>query len=445
MSWKDEEIDNLFKSNSEKLTFEYKDAYWKEMEAMLPKKKNRDFLWFFTASSFAGLLLMGMFYSPAGSVKSTQLAENNTTNSRTSPVVASQGLGEMDSHSSLHSNRAQDVQQSVDLKEKQSLVVSNQSASALNNNNANSAVSSKNALVQTSQSPKRMNNESVNSINSVQKNASIGNENIAKNLNQINKNQLNKQVAMLQIPAKSTVNLKANNSFVNVDNLPLRDVAQFSIERNLDIIPIQPVEKAIPLQTRFYVEAIGGITQSLVTPSDKIGSSYGLGLGVQLTKKRWNFTFGVNGLVGNYNDIQLTRIAKYYSFGSTEVQHNLDYHNLYSIEGNFSAGFMLGRHELSLGIRPSFVASSKVDYERNSEGTMMEKKAFIGYMEGVNRFGLKPTFGYTYHFKKGWQLGLRGGVQLFDSFESEYIQKENAKFPIDGQLFLRKTFNFKRK
>ena len=35
MNWKDEEIDKLFQDNAGSGSFEYKEEYWKEMEAML--------------------------------------------------------------------------------------------------------------------------------------------------------------------------------------------------------------------------------------------------------------------------------------------------------------------------------------------------------------------------------------------------------------------------
>ena len=49
MSWTDKEMDKLFQKEAGKQSFEYKDAYWKEMEAMLPVAKKGDFLWFLTS------------------------------------------------------------------------------------------------------------------------------------------------------------------------------------------------------------------------------------------------------------------------------------------------------------------------------------------------------------------------------------------------------------
>ena len=56
MSWTDEEIDKLANESAANSSIEYKNEYWTEFEAMLPVTGKKDFLWFFTAFLFVGLL-----------------------------------------------------------------------------------------------------------------------------------------------------------------------------------------------------------------------------------------------------------------------------------------------------------------------------------------------------------------------------------------------------
>lgn len=391
MNWNEKDIDQLFKNSSEKLSFEYKDAYWKEMEALLPPKKKDGFFWLFTASSFAVLLLIGIFYSPV-KVEHSSIANTSKEQKPKEKYVASfsQEKKERKKHSDLHSNNTQ------------------------------------NATPQ-----KRETNTLSN--NSLEKSS--------KNTPDLNVSKLS--VTPSQNTEKRLKNSPTNQKkVISVNRLPLRE---WKTKQEKNIIPIHPATKTPPIQTRLYIEGALGISQSLITPNKKIGGLYGLGFGVQIRKSRWNFTIGVNGTIGSHNDIRLTRTAKQYSFGSTEVRYDFYYRQLFSVEGNFSVGALFGKHELSLGISPSFMVSNKIELKRGLKGGVVEESSFLGYMEGINRWNLKPTFGYAYHFNRGWQVGVRGRIQLFNTFQPTFIQQENTHFPVDGQIFLRKTFNLKRK
>ncbi len=74
-----------------------------------------------------------------------------------------------------------------------------------------------------------------------------------------------------------------------------------------------------------------------------------------------------------------------------------------------------------------------------------EKRTSVyGFMEGVNRFGVKPMIGYAYYFKGNWTLGANLGVELLPAINEEFINGTNNRAPLDGQLYIRKNFNIRK-
>ena len=159
----------------------------------------------------------------------------------------------------------------------------------------------------------------------------------------------------------------------------------------------------------FYVEANGGVSQSVVTPSNHTVSLYGLGLGVQMRNNNFVMTAGINGVMTNHADIKLNREAKLYGFGSEVVRCELDYDRLYHIEIALNFGYAIGNHTVMLGVRPSYLVGSRVNYVRHEGVSAVSNETYHGYMEGLQRWGVKPTFGYAYQFNS-WQVGANIGA-----------------------------------
>ena len=85
MSWTDEEIDQLYKNSAERVSFEYKNEYWKEMEAMLPEQKGKDFLWFLTSFLFLGIVASGVLLN---STELNEVNESLANEKEATPLIA---------------------------------------------------------------------------------------------------------------------------------------------------------------------------------------------------------------------------------------------------------------------------------------------------------------------------------------------------------------------
>ena len=197
----------------------------------------------------------------------------------------------------------------------------------------------------------------------------------------------------------------------------------------------------VPVTTNLYVELNGGISQALTSPSESIASSLGLGIGTSFQKGRFIFTTGVNAIMSNYSDMLLSREAKVYGFGSELYRYNLEYKQTYSLEGVFTVGYKLGRHTISIGCRPSYMMNSRVII--NQQGPQgIERNDVYGFMDGLNRFGIKPMLGYSVNLSHGMILGINVGAQVVQTVNEEFVNGQNSQLPIDGQIYLRKSIRF---
>ncbi len=430
MSWSDKEIDNLFKENADIKSFEYKDEYWKEMEAMLPSKKGKDFLWMFTSIAFIGLLLM------------SEVIGENGINSKSQ--VNDSLIAESYSQQSLNENKSEVIDDEV---------VSEQMEEMSANNESNDSSNLDNSSVEKPE--KAISNAINGSATSIDLDEKTANTTSAVSIITSNKRENNISVNsdLISVVDDSGGGTIKNNQSTNNHNFNIQEVLSLkpliNIEGSVSLREIQSSEAPIaspikPIQAKVYIAALGSLSQSMITPSDKASSSFGLGAGVQFRKGGFLFNLGLNGTIGIHNDILLSRESKVYGFGSTFYKYELKYNNIYSLEGDLAVGFQLRKSIFSVGVRPSYVVGTKVGMRTEENGTSFNQESYYGYLDGINRFGIKPMIGYTYKFGSSLSLGLNLGMQLMSLVKDDFVNGVSNKFPIDGQLILKKTLNFNK-
>lgn len=409
MSWTDEEIDKFAQEAAGGSSFEYKDEYWKEMEAILPPvSRKKDFLWFFTALLFVGLITVSAFYNPVIELNVSTI--NSQANTK-----------------ELY-NQTEQSEESAD--DNNGLIINSSEGLEVEEVNAISP-QQHNMRVASSENPK------VNTTSSL---ASTRNELMA---------------STPALPVKSGVYGSDEKQETDGSTIPEQDILGevnqlplLGLPANDWIPKLEPkqffVEQHLPMKATLYVGAFGGLSQSLITPSDKLSSSFGVGVGTQIQKGKWLLTAGVNGIWSNHQDLILNRRAKVYSFGSNEYSYDFDYKEIYSLEAEISLGYKFGRHTLNVGARPSYVVGTKVGISSSVNEKTEERGTYYGNMDGINRFGVKPFLGYAFDLSPSLKLGMNVGVQLMPMVQDGYLVGGNNNLPIDGQLYIRKSLRFKR-
>ncbi len=439
----DGEVDALYRASAQDLAFEYKPSYWNEMVALLNRRRRPDLLWFGLSGIFATLIL-GMMFFPQHPLTVPNMTATVDVNGQNIPL-ATYINGQLTSETE---HTTPETTTNILL--------------AANSNGTNHQSSASNGTVLTVDT----NNGAVIEVGASQTNgtpAQTGNapengattSHVGNNVSTRIPRKGLPEFGMVQNPIRMTSNERqAEENDVTLPNelAPKEIEALATNETTGSILPIPLPKAQNSARVQPYIQGIVGLSQSMITPSDDHSYSYGLGMGIQTHQRNFTFTTGINVLLENYNDLHLSRSAKVYGFGSDLYQFDLHYKQLYTAEFDFQIGYNWRRHQFNLGVRPSYTFGSRVDVAESSltsqNGQMVEnsmtRTEVYGFMEGIQQWGVRPTIGYAFNFPGNWALGATFSVELLPAINEEFINGVNNRLPLDGQLYLRKNFNFKR-
>ncbi len=426
MNWTDKDIDNLYKSKASNSSFEYKDSYWKEMEAMLPKNSGKDFLWMITAFISLGIVAVSFLNTNSFNNNSPLFSENTTSSTRNETgeknttkqnVTITSLINEINHDEVLHTNQHE--------------------------RKSNRKAASKN-------SPKNINNSALS--NTTNEDVHF-NQTTEMKKKSTSSNDLNNGIFVnteSELNTSSVTNVDANNKQNKQNAVTTEKISTKLSLKKVTLLPQQKSELApssipdpFPMRKQFYAQLLGGMSQSMVTPSNTPSYNIGVGVGLQINKGRLVINTGINGLWSLHNNLLLTREAKIYSFGSDVVQYEIKYKELFYLEADLSIGYQMSNHILRIGVRPSYIIGTKAGY-REQKLTDEISNNYYGITSGINRLGIKPMIGYTYLLKRDLSIGLNIGMQLIPLIDNNFISGMNRNLPIDGQIFIRKTIHFRK-
>ena len=72
-------------------------------------------------------------------------------------------------------------------------------------------------------------------------------------------------------------------------------------------------------------------------------------------------------------------------------------------------------------------------------GSLEQQSNYLGQRIGLKSLSLKPHVGYQMQVNKAWQVGIQIQTQLLDQIDLTQFAGEARKFPLIGQLTIRKT------
>lgn len=442
MSWTDKEIDDLFREGANTQSFEYDSAYFSEIEAALPvNRKGRDFLWLGTALMFVAVLTTGYLINSddaafGGSNNQLAEAEVNEAEAMSSAQNKANYTNGTEASNNTESGQA-------------SHLTGNEVAATPEENITASIKVGEKQDVQAAHSTaipaSSMYDVATRNIRN-KKGTNLANT-IAAEPNET-------EVKALPVPTTTPVTnrntLVAPEKMAGLEKAPisaslgLKSVNQLDNELALGLAPnALPMLTEIRPKAAFYLELNGGASQSLITPSAYTSTSFGGGVGVETYLGNFNLTTGLNLAISNHKDLTLTTEGKNYSFGSTLRTHHYSYDQVYNLDVPINLGYNFGNHNVNLGLRTSVLLGAKVQHTVYDNEEMVRSEKLFGLAGGLERFGMRPTIGYAYRMKN-WTVGANVGVQLLQSVNEEYINGFNNRFPIDGQIYLRRSIKLRR-
>lgn len=405
-----DEVDMLYQQSASELSFEYKDAYWQEMQNFLPRRRQPDFLWWGTAILFIAAFITNIGVQSFSETSIETSLNTDAQDKNTGQVEATNSQNDLSS-----SNTSQLTEEhTTDFGTQDDLGIVNQSE--IESRYQSDDIGSRQDLLNSSVTVDVIDTDFPELINEEYK------------------------VDVNEIPSEDKTIIDDKVNSLSVVSLEM-DVDKEMNELNHEV---PSMELDLPVAMNYFVELNGGLSQSMTTPSDRISSNIGLGLGFQLNKGKYSLLTSVYGQISDHNDLVLNKEAKVYGFGSQLYRYTLKYSQLYTLEANVSLGYRLGRHQMFVGIRPSYVMGTKVGVTLMEEEVQMDRQTVYGHFTGINRFGLKPSIGYSYDLPRNYTLGFNIGIQTMNVVDEQFINGVNRTLPVDGQIFLRKSINFRK-
>ena len=412
MSWKDEDIDKLFQDASKEKTFEFKEEFWNEMEAMLPNKKKRKFpfIWVFSA------LIVCTGVIGVVSVQDHSANSIHTTNKSTIKTNNPETLAKTTTNTSTDKKQSTDVNQ---------LIADNTTSKRTNN------VSSKTSPEVTSvssMSDKPLKNTSTIPVSILNQ----GTDGSYSNFNRTISSQTNAAEPIMQIHDKGSV-----------DKLNLLSIRENDYTKTLapGIIFGPAVHK-----WSIYFDLTTSMGQSPIS-SYSLGSNLsfgmGLGAGINYSTGSWNLNAGLSTSFTSFDNLYVKERVKIYGFGVQNFDNEIQYKTLFNAELPLMAGFKAKNHTFQFGVVPSVLIGSKISFESKTNDEIYASSTVYGYRTGLANFGLKPTIGYMYKITPSLQIGGTIQMQVISPIVNNIYEGPINNLPINGQIFIRKSLFLK--
>lgn len=438
MSWTDEELDALVREAANDKKIAYKDAYWKEMEAMLGSTPVRKTLgwWWFSGVAFLGTIITAAFVASNATIEtpmqSTILASINQ-NTKTSK-----------------SNQLADGESNIATEVANSLEISNVNSDNFEQSNPEKSVTYKNPNATNSGSQNLNSSKKANkrSISNVDPNSEVFKVSIAGN---------SAKQAFETQPVDSE-----DLSDVNLANIPESKNAPTVTISSLQLMnwnstmesSFDRTQNDVPYLTRrrigFYASLSGGIGQSyLASERNNTMREFGLQGGVEFFTKKWSFGVGLGYRQQFVDNLTIQNRKQYYTYGLLKINQSLNYDQLLFADLNLSANYRLGRSELGINTSPSYLLGARLNYSENREEIMgdktvvstmpSEKNQFVS-STNFKSFGVNLGLSYNYLLKRNTWIGLNVNTRIGGNLLNNSFSGTQRTVPIMVDFGIKKRF-----
>lgn len=396
MSWNDDEIDEMFKEAADQQYFEFKPEYFADIEKQLPIRRSRKpFFWWFSSSVFLAVFLgWGI------------LEGTNFNQKRSSGSADDTNAGKV-----LHAVEP----------------------AAVNGHHGAGQV------------------ERSTETNGVQKDG-------AKLPVRSNDMGLADEAV---VEAGSTIPAAVENNSSMPDSEEPMAVAGTSVETDQSIASLALIDISTTYKTAdmipstmyggtkknisFYLEFGGGIGQGWVSthPATVNGSAFVNG-GIGTRFGRFNLTAGLGMRASKLGDLQIMERTKIYGFGYSTYENQYTFKTFYSLEAPLHVNYTAGRHSIGIGAVPSYNICTGLTRTEWIDGMQTVQRSGVSNVGLFSKVGLTGSVGYAYAVKENTQIGARAAVQMFEPLSSDRFVGNRVKMPVEGQVFIRRTFELKK-
>ena len=389
MSWKDEEIDALFKSAKAPEAPAFQDDFWKEMEALLPEKKKRlaAFWWISGAASLV-LVLMGILAYTFSGARSEQLtAQHQRIKSADKPQAEQ-----------LQKASAKVVDPTGD-QEMEQTASGAQIIAPANGRSTKSGTG-----------------------------GSTSSEQVSGDLPP-------KGPDLTVVTTEASAPVVLTEAVDRLSKWPLTadaEIASFNSWTGTELI-------LLPKPERFYVQLSAGLGQSAqrnVAGHSELMQSYAFGGGLIQNVRKMYVTFGLQGRVDVAQNIF------YQSLPAMDLSYtDTRYSCLYSFETPLAIGYRLHKNRFGITMTPGFQSGFTGRYtEYDSDNSVVRSGKAQGRTAQSKTLTMEFGLSYMRELRSRWYIGCSVNADVIRPFgEGSYLGEQRV-LPVNGTVLLRRTF-----
>ena len=417
----EKKFDNAFKERIGNMDFEFKDAYWTEMSALLDNKKKKRgllFWWISSGSVAAILLLVGLVYFTRNESQKQWAGFVNDSLSTEQNMQENENFSS--SKQTLDANKNEQAQESEVL-EKNNAVHGN-----LDNHTPNRHASTSNSGNDATTNPRQIksnaNNTSGNvmsGLNPMVSNARNDEENDnpnARNENQHANNNTQNPTSVVETNENQSAHnnsLVQENEDLTFNRMPLLAAHPLSIsDLQLAQFEQDEIKKAQTIRSHVGIIAGTNFSRSFETQDGAVGGlGSHLGLRFYFSGRRGfqvntGLSFGVNQI----NGLVYEEHRKIYGYNEYDVVNTIKYSSMLTANVPIYLGYEDYRFAVAGGVRLNYIMNTK-GRVYTWDNSVVDQNIW-GYAHGIKYFNMALGFEATYHIARRWDLGVSLDLDL---------------------------------
>jgi hypothetical protein len=399
MNLTNDEFDDLFRNASKKVINPiYQERFFDEISDSLPKKsKKTKYLWFLTPLLILPFIVK---FESKSTIKSAEFIKVN----------------EFDSKLNLNKNK--------NLKDVLTLKKNSKEKAIINQK------------VKQSNAKNKINSNLINS------NEISLNENYSNLIIKDSPLSLISGEAKLNFENLSNKEVLNNVSIYQINLLKYNDLIEFYGQFNKEIKSYKQINN---LNKNYYFVNLNlGLSESFLNNSSaKSIPTIGVNVGYGRKIKSFNTEIGFQFTSFFPQNLEFNKQSKVYGIRVNRYAQEINYKTIFSLEIPISFSKQFKNHLFTVGIAPVFNLGSKFDLIQSENQQNKTTETYFGSRYGLNNWNLKPTIEYHYNFKNNFQIGFNVSTNLESTLDEEVLNFEANKFPILGQISIKKALNIK--
>lgn len=428
MNLSDKDIDQLFQQADGKASFEFKDAYWSEMQQILQKKDRRKAVawwlnvWFLLPVSLLLSLSIMAGFSGRGNTDQEIAVEEET------------GIAEL-LEVSLNTSKLKTEDESP----------SEMNIKTVQNYSLERAVSG--SSVQSFRNGEKGNGK----IRTYNQSAGISAGN-----KRITNNSRVEEYHSSVIPEENDVIAQENETMEIISENPV--ITMDSPDSETDADSAEAVQEAVTSLTESLVSDPAlkpkwnmyvGAGIGMVTNLGLSGKHYGAGvvrLEYGISKAFGRFTVSPAIAIESTFGTSVSFVNKYYEYDfiRNEKIQEYNYNRFTNVLIPVRAGYYLGKSRkshLQLMVAPVFMLNNNLVYKESKNGVLMAKDEYFNQHLGLNGFYLNLGIGYSFMLSRNCSLGLEYnnnlGMNRDKSLSGLSQSKTDHQFIIQLRYFIK--------